>query len=461
VSRSSYGRALRGLRDNEDGARAFGVPATRRKLEAFAFAGFLAGCGGAIYAHGLPRLTASSFAATESITVVAVALIGGLALMIGPLLGALYLLALPALVTLDAVGLAVSTFGWLVLLLYFPGGLAQAVKPLRERAFGWLAADVAAEDVGQAQDVVAEIRAATSSLLPARPVASSAPASSEALLDVTGLSKSFGGVDAVRDVSLQVRSGETVGIIGPNGAGKTTLFELIGGFTPVDAGIVRFAGRDVTSFPPERRARLGLVRSFQDARLFPTLTVRETLEIAAERQQPSRLWSSLVAWPTSLARDDERRARADDLLGLMGLARYADSAVNELSTGTRRITDLASLLVLQPRLVLLDEPSSGVAQRETEALGGLLAQLRVALDTTFVIIEHDMPLLLGISDRVVAMETGEVIAEGRPGDVVNHPQVVASYLGQDRTAVERSGAVDPSRATVRNQPRPSTAGSTA
>ena len=461
VSRSSYGRALRGLRDNEDGARAFGVPATRRKLEAFAFAGFLAGCGGAIYAHGLPRLTASSFAATESITVVAVALIGGLALMIGPLLGALYLLALPALVTLDAVGLAVSTFGWLVLLLYFPGGLAQAVKPLRGRLLGWLAEGATHDEAGQAQDVVAEIKAATSSLVPVRATDGRvAPASSEALLDVTGLSKSFGGVEAVKNVSLQVAAGETVGIIGPNGAGKTTLFELIGGFTPADSGTVRFGGRDISDLSPERRSRLGVVRSFQDARLFPTLTVRETLELAAERQQPSPLWSSLVAWPSALARDTARRAHAEDLLGLMGLARYADSAVSELSTGTRRITDLAALLVLRPRLVLLDEPSSGVAQRETEALGGLLAQLRVALDTTFLIIEHDMPLLLGISDRVIAMETGQVIAEGRPDDVVKHPQVVASYLGQDRTAVERSGVVDAGRAPVR-KPRPSTAGSTA
>ena len=442
VSRSSYGRALRGLRDNEDGARAFGVPATRRKLEAFAFAGFLAGCGGAIYAHGLPRLTASSFAATESITVVAVALIGGLALMIGPLLGALYLLALPALVNLDAVGLAVSTFGWLVLLLYFPGGLAQAVKPLRERVLGWLAAGETPVEADETQDVVAEIKAAASSLLPAGAGdGAAATATGGPLLDVRRLSKSYGGVRAVQDVSLEVHAGETVGIIGPNGAGKTTLFELIGGFITADAGVVCFDGDDITDLAPERRAQRGVVRSFQDARLFPTLTVRETLELAAERRHPSQLWSSLVAWPSALARDEHNRARAEDLLQLMGLTPYADKAVNELSTGTRRITDLAALLVLQPRLVLLDEPSSGVAQRETEALGGLLAQLRVALDTTFVIIEHDMPLLLGISDRVVAMETGQVIAVGRPDEVVNHPQVVDSYLGRDRTAVARSGAV--------------------
>jgi ABC-type branched-subunit amino acid transport system ATPase component len=278
---------------------------------------------------------------------------------------------------------------------------------------------------------------ATTSLEPAQEVPSE---DDRVLLDVRGVSKSFGGVRAVADVSVEVRRGETVGIIGPNGAGKTTLFELIGGFTPLDAGTVIFDGVDVTKRAPEARARLGLVRSFQDARLFPTLTVRETLQLASERLDPTGFWPGLSGWPTALERERRTAARADELLLLMGLREYADATIGELSTGTRRITELASLVAMRPRLVLLDEPSSGVAQRETEALGGLLGRLKAALDTTFVIIEHDMPLLLSISDRIIAMETGSVLTSGAPDEVIHHPDVIASYLGTDRRAMERSGA---------------------
>jgi ABC-type branched-subunit amino acid transport system ATPase component/ABC-type branched-subunit amino acid transport system permease subunit len=439
-----YGRMLRGLRDNEDGARAFGVAATRRKLEAFAVAGFLAGCGGALLAHGLPRLTIDTFAAQRSITVVAVALIGGLALMIGPLLGALYLLALPALVHLDEVGLAVSTLGWLVLLLYFPGGLAQAVKPLRDRVVAWLArgpADAVNAAAADA-DVVGAINAAASDAAPARAKKKRGPVGPP-LLEVRQLSKRFGGTAAVVDASLTVMAGETVGVIGPNGAGKTTLFSLIGGFNLPDQGTVLFDGIDVSDMRPEQRSQLGLVRSFQDARLFPTLTVRETLALALERTMPTRLWSALAAWPTAVESEQAKAARVGELVEVMGLDAYADTPIRQLSTGTRRIAELAAIVALAPRLVLLDEPSSGVAQRETEALGALLARLKTLLQTTFVVIEHDMPLLLGISDRIVAMESGAVIAEGAPADVVNHPDVVASYLGTDRRVVQRSGRPAP------------------
>lgn len=458
LNRGGYARALRGLRDNEDGARAFAVPSTRRKLEAFAFAGFLAGLGGAVYAHALPRLNPDTFAASRSITAVAIALIGGLAIMVGPLLGALYLTALPALVDLDAVGLAVSTFGWMILLLYFPGGLAQAVKPLRDRLLGRLAGPVPLEAPAPETDAVTQISSAAAGIPARAQVAPRAVATDIVpLLETKALSKSFGGIHAVDQVSITVRAGQTVGIIGANGAGKTTLFELIGGFTPADAGTVLFGGVDVTKAAPEQRAALGLVRSFQDARLFPTLTVRETLRLACERIAPTGLLSTLTSWPSAVEAEERKALRADELIDTMGLGAYADKAVGELSTGTRRIADLASIIALRPRLVLLDEPSSGVAQRETEALGGLLSRLKSMLDTTFVVIEHDMPLLLGISDEIVAMETGRVIAAGEPQAVIQDPAVVASYLGTDRRAVERSGAVLEERPSASNggpTPRP-------
>ena len=262
------------------------------------------------------------------------------------------------------------------------------------------------------------------------------PSPGTTLLEAQHLSKSFGGVRAVRDVSFAVRAGETVGLIGPNGAGKTTTFELLGGFTRADTGRVVFDRRDISYAGPEERARLGLIRSFQDAALFPTMTVKETVMLAFERVQPTRFFSSTLGI-TWTERSKERRA--EELVAAIGLERYRDKQIQELSTGTRRITEIACLVALEPVCLLLDEPSSGIAQRETEALGRLLVDLKDQLGLTLVVIEHDIPLIMGISDRIIAMADGEVIAEGTPDVVRTDPLVVDAYLGGSIAAIERSG----------------------
>jgi ABC-type branched-subunit amino acid transport system ATPase component len=263
------------------------------------------------------------------------------------------------------------------------------------------------------------------------------PLTGTTLLEARQLRKRFGGVAAVDGVSFAVRSGETLGLIGPNGAGKTTTFELLGGFTRADTGQVVFDRRDISHLGPEQRARLGLIRSFQDAALFPTMTVKETVMLALERVQPTRFLSAAigVTWG-----EQRREQRARELVAMMGLDRYRDKQIQELSTGTRRITEIACLVALRPTCLLLDEPSSGIAQRETEALGTLLVDLKRQLDLTLVIIEHDIPLIMGISDRIVAMADGRVIAEGTPDVVRNDPGVIDAYLGGSIDAIERSGA---------------------
>jgi ABC-type branched-subunit amino acid transport system ATPase component len=257
---------------------------------------------------------------------------------------------------------------------------------------------------------------------------------------VKDLRKSFGGVRAVRGVSFDVRVGETLGLIGPNGAGKTTTFELVAGFTRADQGSVRYAGKDITALGPEARGHLGLIRSFQDAGLFPTLTVLECVELALERVDPTRLVPSLLG-----LRGSERRKRkqAAELVAWMGLERYRSSQIQELSTGTRRITEIACLVALQPQLLLLDEPSSGVAQKETEALARLIVRLKAELGLTLVIIEHDIPLIMALADRIVCMADGEVIAAGTPEEVRHDPAVVEAYLGGSITAIERSTGAAP------------------
>jgi ABC-type branched-subunit amino acid transport system ATPase component len=205
---------------------------------------------------------------------------------------------------------------------------------------------------------------------------------------------------------------------------------------------VLFDKRDVSALGPEDRAKLGMIRSFQDAALFPTMTVTESVMLALERTQPTSFLRSVVGWSFS-ERTKQRQAR--EIVGFMGLDRYRDKQTQELSTGTRRITEIACLVALQPTLLLLDEPSSGVAQRETEALGSLLADLKRQLDLTLVVIEHDIPLIMGISDRIIAMADGKVIAHGTPDVVRNDPLVVEAYLGGSITAIERSGPAAPRR----------------
>ena len=260
------------------------------------------------------------------------------------------------------------------------------------------------------------------------------------ILEVRGMVRSFGGIRAVDRVDLGVRPREILGLIGPNGAGKTTLFDLISGFTAADAGTVHLDGAPIHGLGASARARRGLGRSFQDARLFPALTVEEALAVSLERWVDSRdPVSAALRLPHALLSERRVAARVDELVELMGLGAFRSKFVHELSTGTRRIVDLAAVVAHRPRVVLLDEPSSGIAQREAEALAPVLRSVRNELDCALVVIEHDMVLLRSVVDRVVALDQGSVVAEGEPAYVLDHPAVVASYLGTDRATITRSG----------------------
>jgi ABC-type branched-subunit amino acid transport system ATPase component/ABC-type branched-subunit amino acid transport system permease subunit len=447
VRRSGFGRLLVSVRDNEDNARAFAVRASLVKMQGYLVAGFIAGIGGAMYGHSLSNIGISTFPASMSVTVVVLTVLGGVSAMTGPVLGVLYIFGLPLVWKFGNAGLAVSSFGVLLFILWKPAGVIQLVDPIRIRLIAWLARRRGVDpstflDPSRGQSVDT-MTAATAGRLavherPALQVPDQRrqPTIGTRLLEARGLRKRFGGVVAVDNVSFQVYAGETLGLIGPNGAGKTTTFELLGGFTRADAGRVLFNRRDISRLGPEDRAHLGLIRSFQDAALFPTMTVKETVMLALERTHPTRFLSSLAGW-TLPERAKERRAR--ELVATMGLDGYRDKQIQELSTGTRRITEITCLVALEPTLLLLDEPSSGIAQRESEALGTLLLDLRRQLGITLVVIEHDIPLIMGISDRIVAMADGRVISEGTPDVVRADPLVIDAYLGGSVAAIERSG----------------------
>jgi len=278
-------------------------------------------------------------------------------------------------------------------------------------------------------------------------------ASATPALEVRDISVAYGGVHAVDEVSFSIGQGEIIGFIGPNGAGKTTVFDAICGFASIAGGHVLLSGQDVTNKSATDRARLGLGRSFQDARLFGSLTVAETLSCAFERHITRGDPVSSMFWLPWVRRTEQRIAvRVEEIIELMGLGAFRDKFVSELSTGSRRVVDLACVIVHEPTVLLLDEPSSGMAQRETEAMGPLLLRVKEQTGCTMLLVEHDMPLVTSVSNELIALETGRVITRGKPKDVTNNPRVVEAYLGTDERVVARSGAIKSNGTKKRKAP---------
>ena len=431
LRRSGIGRIIIAVRDNPESAAAYTVSPTRAKLIGFGLAGGIAGfAGGALGGLFVTISFNELFDVDASFTAVSVAVIGGIGSIAGPILGALWVVGLPALwPDNDLIPLLTSSVGLLILLMYFPGGLVQIGLNARDALLVALARR-SNDDAAAARPSTSVITTTTAE----RPVARNADGS---VLATDDLKVTFGARVAINGVNIAAMPGETIGLIGTNGAGKSTLLNAIGGYLPA-SGNVHLLGRDVSSLPPDQRARVGLGRSFQAASLFPDLTVRETVQVATEARYRTGLPTTAMFLPQGFARGRQQRALADDIIGYLGLGRYADHFISDLSTGTRRIVELAGLIAIDQPVLCLDEPTAGVAQREAEAFGPLIDQIKTELDATVIVIEHDMPLIMSISDRIYCMEAGQVIAEGDPEAVRADPAVIASYLGTDERAITRS-----------------------
>ena len=261
----------------------------------------------------------------------------------------------------------------------------------------------------------------------------------EPALSTEGLNVRFGGITALDDVAVEISPGEIVGLLGPNGAGKTTLFNAISGFIKPDAGRVLLDGVEIQNLFPYERVAAGLGRTFQHVKLFRGLTVEENLLAAQHRHLSSGAIAAMLRLPSWRRDEEEARERVEQMLQMVDLRPWRNRYPWELSYGTVRFLELAAVLSLRPKVLLLDEPATGIQQKEVEALGPMLKRVRDEVGCAIFLIEHDMGLLMGVSERVYALDFGKLIAEGTPEEVTADPRVLESYLGRTRRHLHEEG----------------------
>jgi branched-chain amino acid transport system permease protein len=412
---SKTGRAFFAVRGSEIAAASLGVDVTRTKLTAFAISGALTGLAGNLLMTGTRTATPVNFQFSVSLFYLGVAVVGGITSLGGAVASSLAFAGLTELFfRVRALNgwLDVVTTGLLLgVILAYPGGLGALAGRRR---------DVASPEIGREP-----ARAATRARTPARERPPGEP-----VLAVAGLSVRFGGLVAVDDVSLDVRGGEIAGLIGPNGAGKTTLFDTVLGLTTPSDGTVWMFGRDVTHLPVHARARTGVARTFQLVQVLGALTTFDNLLIATHGRDGTGLASHLFVTQRAIDAEAAARARVRDVLDLLELTAVAGRRVADLPFGVLRRIELARALVSGARLLLLDEPSSGLDTAETDRMAEVIASIPGETGASILLIEHDVRLVRAVCGHVYVIDGGKIVAQGPPEAVVRDPAVVAAYLGR-------------------------------
>ena len=414
-----HGRALLAIREDEQIASSFGVPVTQEKMRAFLMCGAIAGLAGSLYAYQVQVIVKSSYALQISLFYLIVVVVGGLGSRYGVVASAALFTLLPYWFTfLKGWDIIIAPALLIVTLVRNPGGLPDHFQRLRD-----------ARELKRRREGEEDIAGLRPKIVGIERDAVVAPADAE-LLRVESISVTFGGLNAVNDASLEVRSGAAVGLIGPNGAGKSTLFNVISGFEQPRSGRVFFEGNDITTAPSHERAALGISRTFQHVGLVRRATLLDNLMLAQHTRLDYGAIVGLTALGGSRRLEDESRANALELLDEIGLADFADLRVEVLSTGQQRLVELACAVASRPRLVLLDEPSAGMAPAAAEHLAEQLARLRKNFSTALLLIEHHIPLVTAVCDTTYVLDAGSVIASGPVRKVIKQPEVVTAYMGE-------------------------------
>jgi branched-chain amino acid transport system permease protein len=443
LRRGHLARVWRVIREDELSAESVGVSARRYKLIAYVGGGFVAGTVGVVFAHGQGFVSPDSFALDLNFIILALVIVGGAGTWFGPILGAVIWVGFDQLVGQtvffqDNPALRDAILGTVVLTMLFvaPNGLVRlGLIPRSARrgaAGGTGALDAPMQPASAVLDVDPECEpGGAASRTAVTPAAADAVAGDEqvegdASLEAVDLTCRFGGLWAVKDVSFSVAQGEIVGLMGPNGAGKTTLLNMLSGVQKPTSGAVRIGGEDLSLRQPNEAAAAGIARTFQVSRIILELSVMENVLIGAHRFLSRGPGVMLGLGRGSDVR--EQRDRAFALLSLVGLTGHEDELAGGLAYGNQRRLEIARALMTRPRFILLDEPAAGMSPREGEELGDLLERLR-GTGHGVVLIEHDMPLLMRVSDRVVALDHGEVMTIGTPEEVRRDPNVMRAYVG--------------------------------
>ena len=429
VVRTKLGRAFFGIREDEKVAQSFGVDVARYKLYAFVLSGAIAGLAGAMHGHLLLFVESRTFAfPLFSLTVVSFVVIGGLGSRVGVVVAAASFGIVPQLLR--------SIEGWdlilgSALLIYsmarHPGGVAGLIAETRERKAKKAAAAASAR--GDADDDAEPLPDLAALPMPPSSAAVTEAEAAAPMLEVSGVSVSFGGLKAVDSARLVVPRGRIIGLIGPNGAGKTTLFNAISGFITPEAGSVKFKGEEITSMAPHARSAAGLGRTFQMVGLAKRLSVRENLLLAQHSKAKYGTFASLGFLPKAGRVEAELGERADVALRAIGFSEFADRPIDQLSGGQQRIVEIACALMNAPDLLMLDEPSAGMAPGVIESLAMRLRQLRDDMGRTILLIEHHIPLVMDVCDEIWVMAGGRTLAHGNPDEVMARDDVIEAYLG--------------------------------
>jgi ABC-type branched-subunit amino acid transport system ATPase component/ABC-type branched-subunit amino acid transport system permease subunit len=425
IRRTKFGMGLIAIREDEDKAATVGVSTPTYKILAFAASALFVGMAGAIYGYYIAFIDPlGMFNILLSVQIILSLLIGGRATLWGPVLGAFLIEWLNETSNNEFGGgnARLLIFGGLLALvvLFLPQGIIPTVGGWIER---WRTRGKAGLAGERLSGIDLRERAAPA---PAAP-----PAGAKPLLEVKGLEKRFGGVRAVDDASFVVPEGSITALIGPNGSGKTTVFNLIGGTMAPQAGEVWFEGRRIDGKPPWQRAHLGIGRTFQITRLFHEMTVLENVVAPLREFHVGLLNANAVS--------GREARRADELLDFVGMRKYRDVRAAALSYGQQKLLELAQILMLDPRLIMLDEPAGGINPTLIERIGEMIRELNAG-GKTFLIVEHNMPFVLGLCNPVLVLARGQTIASGAPDEIQRDPKVLDAYLGEDFRLEQPVGA---------------------